>query len=148
LTIKLTQHVPIRSGSEPRKTRGQGILRSPIRILRGVVHRAFVWIATQAGKHLARRASSPFHKLLCSSRICSWHAAHTPLEKARTPRAIASLFSCQRAFAPRPAEQRSFFSCAKTSYAIKNPAPSAGPVRPHTSGRIRSKLVCLFIRYS
>jgi len=55
LTIKLTQHVPIRSGAGPRGTRGRRILRSPIRILQGAVHRAFVGLQRRPETH---RASS------------------------------------------------------------------------------------------
>jgi len=69
LTIKLTQHVPIEK-IETQKISGSKGLAAFSRISLGAVREILVLNATKT-LHIARRANSPFHKLLCSSRICS-----------------------------------------------------------------------------
>jgi hypothetical protein len=63
--------------------------------------------------------------------------------RSEKSRAIASLFSCQRTFSPRPAE-RPHLAGHKT----KNPASSAGFIHPHTCGMNLLDARLLSILYS
>src|SRR5579872_4048546 len=94
------------------------------------------------------RASSPFHILLCSSRICRFHITSRiranpgrntkcqPIQLSknlcvRLGRTTPLLAECPLAFFEKGCET------------IKNPASSAGPSRPQLSGRVRAMLDCL-----
>ena len=102
----------------------------------------------QNGK-IGCRASSPFHNLLCSSRICRF-SHHVQDSCESQPRYKMPAYSVVKELCARPGRTapllagRSLASFSKGGETIKNPASSAGPSRPCTSldGFARCSTVC------
>jgi hypothetical protein len=152
LTIKLTQHVPVGSRQGPYRTSDGGSCIPPLRILQGGM-RPFNAISGEERTHTRHEeASSPFHKTLLSSKICGFCATRTLKFAQRNAyflqlsKIVRSAHQFPIGTSPLPAERR--IGLEPMLRAIKNPATSAGRIRPSPGrhfraplGRMCSKLV-------
>jgi hypothetical protein len=145
LTIKLTHSVPIHFESGPGRklTKGLASLSSTsFKVLCAPLPNC-----SSGSTHISQGASSPFHIALLSSKTCGF-PRHANLEIRVTRCQLLSVvkdlrsvpcFRSERLRTRRSAVAIWSRPCDRTSPKIKNPASSAGHVRPFALGCLYSR---------